>query len=62
VQHSAKHEKQSGNAAPLEVPTKPGSTIGLRNSACINVPPTPRLAPTSKHMIARGKRNSRKMR
>src|ERR1051326_4331946 len=50
------------NAAPLDVPTSPGSTIGLRNNACISVPPTPRLAPTSRHRIARGKRSSRKIR
>src|ERR1044072_3890364 len=58
------HTKKSADpkAAPLEVPTSPGSTIGLRNNACINVPPTPRLAPTSRHRIARGKRSSRKIR
>src|SRR4051794_36888276 len=56
--------KQSAapNAAPLEVPTRPGSTIGLRNSACISVPPTPRAAPTSRQRRARGTRSSEKIR
>src|SRR5712692_8717794 len=50
------------NAAPLDVPTRPGSTIGLRNRACINTPPIARLAPTRMQASARGRRISRKIR
>src|SRR6266852_1734024 len=50
------------NAAPLEVPTNPGSTIGFRNNACINTPPIARLAPTKRQASVRGKRISRKIR
>jgi hypothetical protein len=50
------------NAAPLDVPTKPGSTMGFRNRACINVPPTARHAPTIMHNKALGNLISMKIR
>ena len=58
----ARRYSAAPSAAPLDVPTSPGSTIGLRKSACIRVPPTPRLAPTNRHSSARGSRSSVKMR
>jgi len=46
----------------LDVPTSPGSTIGLRNNACIKTPPIAKLAPTKRQASALGRRISRKIR
>ncbi|HSC37277.1 MAG TPA: hypothetical protein VLD19_05390, partial [Chitinophagaceae bacterium] len=44
------------SAAPDEVPTRPGSTMGLRNKACIMAPATDKAAPTNAHNITLGSR------
>src|SRR6185437_1324697 len=47
------------NAAPADVPARPGSTIGFRNKPCISVPDTPNTAPVSPASSTRGRRRSR---
>ena len=39
-------KKEAPKAAPLEVPIKPGSTIGFLNNAWTKIPPTANVAPT----------------
>ena len=48
------------NAAPADVPARPGSTIGFRKSPCISVPDTPNTAPVSPANSTRGSRSWRK--
>ena len=44
------------SAAPAEVPTRSGSTMGLRNRACISVPDMASVMPTAAHSSTRGRR------
>ena len=44
-------------AAPALVPTRPGSTMGLRNKPCINTPLTASMAPVMAQSKTLGKRN-----
>ena len=48
--------RQAPNAAPLEVPSTPGDTSGLRNTACSVLPETDSAMPTSRAVITRGRR------
>lgn len=47
---------EAPKAAPDEIPSENGSTIGLRNNACSTLPEIANEAPTKKVSRTRGKR------